>query len=158
MLEDILLTCASDGNLAAVKATLEANPDSTKALLNACDANGDTPLMLAAWLGHTAVVEFLASLPETPLNAANNNGATAYLLAAAGGHENIMTILARTAGVNTKTRDKFNADAAEILRRFKARNTTTPMRPLTAKQRQNIAILLALGRGNPNHGMTATPR
>lgn len=158
MLEDIFLTYASNGDLVAVNATLEANPDSTKALLNARDANGDTPLMLAAWLGHTAVVEFLAHQPQTPLNAANNNGATAYLLAAAGGHEGIMTILARTHGVDTGARDKLGADANTLLERYKAGKAANPMRPLTAKQRQNIAILLALGRGKPNHGMTATPR
>lgn len=147
MFEDIFLTYASDGNLAAVKATLEANPDSTKALLNACDANGDTPLMLAAWLGHINVVKYLIRQPQTPLNATNNNGATAYLLAAARGHENIMKFLAETAGVNTKARDIHGADANTLLARHKAGKATKQMPPLSPRQQRAMDTLSSLGRG-----------
>jgi len=151
MLEDILLTYASDGNLAGITTTLEANSDSTRALLNARDANGDTPLMLAAWLGHTAVVQYLARQRQTPLNATNNNGATAYLLAAAGGHEDIMTILARTAGVNTKAKDKKGADANKLLDQYR-KKTPRPAPEISPEQKQAIATLRVFNRAPPFTG------
>ena len=130
MFDRDFLDYASEGNLKAIKATLAYAPENAAALLNATDANGDTPLMLAAWLGHVAVVEHLAS--------ANHNGATAYLLAAAGGHTKVMRILAATRGVNTNVSDKNGADALTLLRRAMERQTLQNPFSFTPQQQQAL--------------------
>ena len=50
--------------------------------LNQSDNNGNTALMLAAYYGHTKVVELLLSDKRVNVNQSDNNGTTALMLAA----------------------------------------------------------------------------
>ena len=67
---------------------------------NTVDRDGKTPLMLAAFEGHTATVQVLLA-NGVQVNAKDKDGATALMLAASRGHTNVVAaLLAKGADVN----------------------------------------------------------
>ena len=60
---------------------------------NAADENGDTPIHMAAYHGHTEIVKILAPLTDNP-NAPNDSGRTPIYRAAYDGNTEIVKILA----------------------------------------------------------------
>ena len=122
-------TAARAGDLAKVKALLEANPQCVnekdeqgltpllragdaavvelllkhKADVNAADKDGATPLLLAAESGHAAVVELLLK-HQADVNAANTYGSTPLHFAALKGSIAVVELLLNyQADVNAKT-------------------------------------------------------
>ena len=60
---------------------------------NAPNKDGDTPILEAAFFGHTEIVEILAPLTANP-NAPNRTGKTPIGLASCKGHTEIIKLLA----------------------------------------------------------------
>ena len=58
-------------------------------------SNGMTALMLAAWKGHTDIVNALAGPHNANVEAADRNGYTALMLAAANGRTDTVNALRR---------------------------------------------------------------
>jgi ankyrin repeat protein len=69
------------------------------AAVNAADAGGTTPLMLAAQRGHMAVVGQLLQVPQIQLNAQDFGGWTALHAAASAGHLGVLKQLLSTPGI-----------------------------------------------------------
>jgi ankyrin repeat protein len=91
---------AAIGDLETVKELVERD----RSLVNATSAEGYPPLGLAAFLGHTNVVEFLLR-EGADVNAVgkNENGFTALTGAVAGGHADVVELLVdRGADVNQR--------------------------------------------------------
>jgi hypothetical protein len=87
---------AADGSLGTVRALLKAGVDVDSAAFS----DGDTPLTIAAFQGHTAVVVDLIKIGAT-VNHANLNKRTALMLAAAKGDVgSVRALLAAGADVN----------------------------------------------------------
>ena|SRR5579862_2352871 len=113
---------AEDGDLAAVTRLIEAHPK----LIEARDWRRFTPLQLAAYHGHTDVVEFLASKGAN-VNAINQDGLTALHLAAMSGFKDtVLALLSHGAEINARDADgltpldranqRHRADIVQLLR------------------------------------------
>ena len=74
-----------DIEIVKIYAPLMVNP-------NAADENGDTPIHMAAYHGHTEIVKIMAPLTDNP-NAPNNIRETPIYWAAVIGHTEIVKIL-----------------------------------------------------------------
>ena len=61
--------------------------------------------MLAAWNGHTDIVNALAGTHGANVDAVDNDGRTALMLAAANGHTDTVNALAGTHGANVDAVD-----------------------------------------------------
>jgi len=79
---------AGNGDLAKVKALLQANPD----LVSSKDDDGLTPLHWAAMRGHKDIVEWLVA-HNADINAKNKYGATPLKLAELSGHDDVEKLL-----------------------------------------------------------------
>jgi ankyrin repeat protein len=79
---------AIQGNIEKIRTILNETPE----LLNQTDRYGNTPLHLAAYKGHGALVKFLIS-KEVNVNKENNFGGTALLLASYAGQAEIVKML-----------------------------------------------------------------
>ena len=117
---------AKAGDLAKVKALLNANPD----LISSKDTNGLTPLHDATWNGHKDVAEFLLA-NKADVNAKDTDGSTPLLKVAFMGHKDMADLLlANKANVNAKANNNWaplheaafggNKDVAELLLTNKA--------------------------------------
>ncbi len=92
---------AASGELQKMKFLIQAQP----ALVNARDANGQTPLELAATNNRKHIAEALLSA-GADVNAKDNGGWTPLHMAAAGGHRDIIALLlAKSAAPNVQAKD-----------------------------------------------------
>uniref|UniRef100_A0A0N5A3T8 NAD(+) ADP-ribosyltransferase n=1 Tax=Parastrongyloides trichosuri TaxID=131310 RepID=A0A0N5A3T8_PARTI len=114
-----------------------------KANPNATNQTKWTPLMYAAYLGHTSICELLLK-KGAGLNNQNQKGQTALMLAATCGHDLTVKILIKE-GADTNKQDCSGQTALHYA--------------VTSSQVGTVEYLLAYG-ANPNladiHGMTAT--
>jgi len=113
---------AEQGDLPTVRRLVEAHPR----LIEARDWRRFTPLELAAYHGHTDVVEYLASKGAN-VNATNQDGLTALHLAALSGFKDaVLALLSHGAEINARDADgltpldranqRHHADMVELLR------------------------------------------
>jgi ankyrin repeat protein len=97
----LILKAAKSGDAATITALLKKD----KALLNARDKDGSTPLHCAAWKGHVAVVEVLLDAGAN-INDVNTNthwGTTPLHAAAHGNQKDVAAVLiARGANLRAK--------------------------------------------------------
>lgn len=106
---------AEQGDLPTVERLIDAHPK----LIEARDWRRFTPLQLAAYHGHTDVVEYLASKGAN-INAINQDGLTALHLAALSGFKDtVLALLSHGAAVNAR-----DADGLTPLVRAKQRQHT----------------------------------
>jgi ankyrin repeat protein len=97
--ETAIMMAASLGHLHIVKKLLQYKVQDTY------DVIGDSPLLLAAYHGHTAVVSALLE-NDWNVNHSNNYGATALMLAASKGHARVVAyLLVAHASVDTVDND-----------------------------------------------------
>ncbi|WP_400190539.1 ankyrin repeat domain-containing protein [Hymenobacter sp. B81] len=82
-----LITAATNGNLAVVKALVQH-----KAQINAKDAGQETALVAAAAQGHKAIVEFLLTSGADP-KAADGQGTTLLAAAKASGNKDVIALV-----------------------------------------------------------------
>jgi ankyrin repeat protein len=97
-----LCKAAETGNKKLVQQLLEAG-----ASVNAQDAVGKTPLMLAAWLGHKDICQLLLNA-KAQADAKDTDGSTALELAIRAPHKKICQLLI-DAHANLNALDNFNA-------------------------------------------------
>ena len=90
---DQIHDAAAGGDLAKVKALLEANPD----LVNAKGKNDKTPLHLAAYAGHKDVVALLLA-SKADANAQDEDGRKPLRWAAGAGHKDVVALLRQHGG------------------------------------------------------------
>lgn len=86
-----LINAASDGNISAVKYELYCGAD-----VNVGNKHNNTPLMLAAYGGHTEIVRLLLDNNPPPIDVdatSSTSGNTALMLAAIKGHAEIVSML-----------------------------------------------------------------
>jgi len=113
---------AEEGDLPTVKRLIEAHPK----LIEARDWRRFTPLQLAAYHGHTDVVEYLASKGAN-VTAINQDGLTALHLAALSDFKDtVLALLSHGAEVNARDADgltplvlanqRHHADIVQLLR------------------------------------------
>jgi ankyrin repeat protein len=81
---------ALGGEVSGLDESIRKNP----AALNLGDANGNTPLMLAAFHGHLDAVRFLLQKAAL-VDKTNDQHQTALILAAKAGHREVVTLLLR---------------------------------------------------------------
>lgn len=92
---------AMQGDIEIVRTTLSEKPE----LLTQTDKYGNSPLHLAAYKGHTDVVQFLI-LQGADVNVRNNFGGTALLVASYAGQTDVVKVLiANGADVNLAIKD-----------------------------------------------------
>lgn len=94
-----LHTAARSGDLEAVQRICSANP----LAINSRDRHSRTPLHLAAWAGHTMVVEYLSKKADVGAAAMDDMGAIHF--AAQKGHLEVVRILV-TSGVSVKSTNR----------------------------------------------------
>lgn len=131
----------------------------TPANIDCGNQNGITPLMLAAYYGHTPIVQFfLAKQANTDLASRNNqdfnlgkllsnrnNKTTALMLAAfAGKFEIVLALLKGGAKANAQDSDRQTALIYAILG-----DANWPNQPLSENRKKIIALLLEFG-ADPN--------
>jgi uncharacterized protein len=92
---DALLRAAAVGNADSVK-TLLASPNVD---VNGVDDTGNTPLIIAARLGHDDVVQALL-IAKADASKKNSEGKTALMLASEGGHEESVALLTQAGAGN----------------------------------------------------------
>ena len=92
---------AMEGDIETVRSILTEKPE----LLTQTDKYGNCPLHLAAYKGHTEVVQFLV-LQGADVNVRNKFGGTALLVASYAGHADVVeTLIANEADVNLAIKD-----------------------------------------------------
>lgn len=87
--DNVFLMTVESGDFDMVKKLLAFHPE----FLNKPCAMGYTPLIVAAWYGHTQLVEFFLNLDVGALNKSTKRGRSAYILAASNGHVPVMKLL-----------------------------------------------------------------
>jgi len=83
-----LRRAADRGDARRVRALLQAGVD-----LYCADEYGHSPLFIAAWRGHTSVVELLLDWGVLPENSIANNGIGPHAAAVTGGHRAVLQVL-----------------------------------------------------------------
>ena len=102
---------ALGGDIAELREAVKKDPAS----VNLGDANGNTPLNLAAFHGHTEAVRFLLGHGAI-INKPNNQRQTALILAAKAGQKQVVDLLLH-AGANPAIRDARGWNAEEWAQR-----------------------------------------
>ena len=120
-----LLRASAKGDLGAVKKFVAEGSN-----VNAADAGGRTPIIEAAWAGHTDVVKFLVDKGAN-VNTVDNAGYTALMRACEEGHLAMATYLI--------------AKGADVNARGKVRGTTPLMLAAERGQIPILELLLAKG-------------
>ena len=98
-----MFEAAKSGDPAKMEQFLSAGAD-----INARDENNDTPLMVSARHGQSAIVELLLSRRGIDLDATNHSRCTAFMEASEKGHAEIVKFLVKAgSNVNVKSADGF---------------------------------------------------
>lgn len=95
-----------EGDVATVREILSKN----RFFVNLKHANGWTPLLCAAFGGHSAVVQLLLEDPEINLNIQTREGETPVIVAASRGHIDVVRILVES-GADLSIADKHGTTA-----------------------------------------------
>ena len=102
-----MFEAAKSGDAAKMERFLSAGAD-----VNARDENNDTPLIVGARYGRSAVVKLLLSKKGVDPDATNHSRRTALIVAAERGASDIVKLLLKAgAGVNVKSADGFTPSA-----------------------------------------------
>lgn len=100
-----IMHLAKLGDAGQLKAFVKSlHPYVVKAVINAFDDEGYTPLMWASRLGHRAVVKALLEVPGIDVNAANEYGNTALKNACLGDHGDVVKLLVHARGIDVNYR------------------------------------------------------
>jgi ankyrin repeat protein len=95
-----ILNAAQEDQLPELSFLLKYFPQ----LINMVDPSNRTALVLAAFRGNTAIVEFLLKVPGIDVNIASRKGGTPLMFAAYNGHEAIVQLLLKAPGININAR------------------------------------------------------
>ncbi len=90
-----LLSAADDGELQKIRLLITAGAD-----VNTTNDDGNTPLTLAAWRGHTECVKLLLAAPGIDVNLADQYGGSPLCLAAENGHTECVKLLLAAPGID----------------------------------------------------------
>ncbi|WP_039458752.1 ankyrin repeat domain-containing protein [Candidatus Jidaibacter acanthamoebae] len=104
--ESLLLNAVSNGKIEEVKALINCVREQGSPIdLNVRDENGNSPLMIAIYLGYKDIVDLLICA-RVDKNASNEDGDTALIIAVRGGHKKIAEFLITTgADKNASNKD-----------------------------------------------------